>query len=229
MRYRAVIFDLDGVICHTDRFHSMAWAEIARELGVPYDWRISNRMRGIDRMASLEVLLESSGTSFSDEEKTVLADKKNRIYRNLLNNLSEKDLDPDVVRMLDGVRAAGLKMAIGSSSKNAKFILCRLGLASFFDAVSDGTNASRSKPDPEIFLAAAEMMAVSPRDCLVVEDATSGLLAARAAGMAAAAIGDAADPRLADHVLDRPSDLLDIVQSPEPSKSGSDGSEGGER
>jgi len=211
MRYQAVIFDLDGVICHTDEYHYLAWKEIAGELKIPYSREINDRMRGIDRMASLDVLLEGSDMTFSAEMKDHYANKKNMIYRNLLNNLSPKNLDPDVMETLTGVRAGGLKLAIGSSSKNTKFILDRLGLGTFFDAVSDGTDVTHAKPNPEVFLIAAKRMAVDPKACLVVEDAISGILAAKAAGMDAAAIGEASESGLAKYKLKRLSDLLKII------------------
>lgn len=212
MRYQAIIFDLDGVICHTDEYHYMAWKEIAQELEIPYSRAINNRMRGIDRMASLEVLLEGSNKKFSLARRKEYAAKKNMKYRNLLNNLSQEDLDPDVKDTLKEVKAAGLKMAIGSSSKNTKFILERLGLDNFFDAVADGTDVIHAKPNPEVFLIAAARMAIQPDACLVVEDAKSGVLAAQAAGMDAAAIGEAAELGLAKYTLARLSDLLKIIK-----------------
>jgi beta-phosphoglucomutase len=211
MRYQAVIFDLDGVICHTDEYHYQAWKEIAEELMIPFTQAINNRMRGIDRMASLEVLLEASNETFSPEMKEHFANKKNRIYQKLLNNLSPKDLDPDVKETLNAIRGLGLKLAIGSSSKNSKLILSRLGLGSFFDAVSDGTDVASAKPNPEVFLIAAARMAVAPKACLVVEDANSGILAAKAAGMDAAVIGEARESGLAKYKLNRLSDLLKII------------------
>jgi beta-phosphoglucomutase len=211
MRYRAIIFDLDGVICHTDEYHYMAWKEIAEELKIPFSHAINDRMRGIDRMASLEVLLEGSDRTFSAEMKDRYANKKNKIYRNLLNNLSPGNLDPDVKNTLEALRAAGLKMAIGSSSKNTNFILDRLGLDLFFDAVVGGTDVTHAKPDPEVFLIAATKMEVTPNACLVVEDATSGILAAKAAGMGTAAIGEAGALGIAEYKLNRLSDLLKIV------------------
>ena len=213
MRYQAVIFDLDGVICHTDEYHYMAWKEIAEELKIPYSQAINDRMRGIDRMASLQVLLEGSNKIFSPEMKEQYANKKNMIYRDFLNNLSPNNLEPDVKETLDAIRAEGYKMAIGSSSKNTKFILGRLGLDTFFDAVSDGTDVSHAKPNPEVFLIAAKRMAVNPNACLVVEDAISGILAAKAAGMDAAAIGEAGESGLAKYKLTRLSDLLKIMDA----------------
>jgi beta-phosphoglucomutase len=211
MRYQAVIFDLDGVICHTDEYHYMAWKQIAEELNIPYNRAINDRMRGIDRMASLEILLEGSDVIFSAEKKVRFADKKNSIYRNLLNNLSPKDLAPDVAETLETLRNAYLKLAIGSSSKNTEFILERLGLDAFFDTVVGGMDITHSKPDPEVFLIAAANMGVDPKVCLVVEDAISGIVAAKAAGMDAASIGDAGKSGLGTYRLNRLSDLLEIV------------------
>lgn len=211
MGYQAVIFDLDGVICHTDQYHYQAWKEIAEELKIPFNQGINDRMRGVDRMASLEVLLEGTNKDFSAEMKNHYADKKNRIYQKLLTNLSPAQLTTDVKETLAGVRTSGLKIAIGSSSKNTKRILDRLGLDSFFDAVSDGTDTSQAKPNPEIFLIAAARMGVEPGRCLVVEDAKSGILAAQAAGMDVAAFGDIGESGLANYKLNQLSDLLNII------------------
>jgi len=212
MRYKAVIFDLDGVLCHTDEYHFLAWKQIAEELEIPFTRQINDRMRGIDRMASLDVLLGQAGEKIGYEAKVRLADKKNRIYRSLLQQLSPADLDPDVSDTLSRLRKFGIKLAIGSSSKNTKLILERLGLEGFFDAVSDGTLATRAKPDPEIFLAAADMLGVEAKNCLVVEDAESGLLAANAAGMDSAAVGKAVRTDLATYCLKNISELLGIVE-----------------
>jgi len=211
MNYEAVIFDLDGVICHTDKYHYMAWKEIAGELGIVFDRRINDRMRGISRMESMEILLENFKGHLSWQEKECYADKKNRIYRSLLKNISEADLDRDVKATLCSIKASRIRVAIGSSSKNTKFILEQLGLKDFFDAVADGTDITRSKPDPEVFLKAADYLNMKPEKCLVVEDAKAGVEAAEAAGMDCAAMGDAKNFEAADYVLGRFSDLLDIV------------------
>jgi beta-phosphoglucomutase len=211
MKYQAIIFDLDGVICHTDNYHYLAWKQIADELQIPFNRKINDRMRGIDRMASLNVLLEGSNRTFSDEQKKQFADRKNGIYRDLLKNLSQEGLDADVKKTLDRVREAGLKLAIGSSSKNTNLILGLLGLSTFFDAVVDGNHITHSKPDPEVFLKAAEQLSVKPKSCLVVEDAKSGLLAAKAAGMDSAGIGEAGTLGMADYALENITDLLKII------------------
>lgn len=208
MKYKAVIFDLDGVICSTDDYHFLAWKQLADDIGIPFDKTMNNRLRGVSRMESLENLLGSRSEEFPPDIKRELAEKKNGIYRKLLENLSPKDLDPDVKETLSEIKNRGIRIAIGSSSKNAKMILEKLGLDNFFHAISDGTNITRSKPDPEVFLKASAFLNVEPRYCLVVEDAISGLEAAAAAGMDSAAIGDAAESTMALYRLKKLSDLL---------------------
>lgn len=183
MKYKAVIFDLDGVICHTDMYHYQAWKQIADELGIYFDEEINNRLRGVSRMESFEIILERYEGTMSLEDKVVYTTRKNEAYKELLKNMSPADLSPEVKETLDGLRAKGLKLAIGSSSKNAGFILERLGLDGYFDAVSDGNNITRSKPDPEVFVKAAQLVGEASGDCLVVEDAKAGLEAAIGGGM----------------------------------------------
>ena len=196
MGYQGIIFDLDGVICSTDEYHYQAWKALADQLGIPFDRTINNRLRGVSRMASLEIVLEKSNKTYSDAEKAQFAETKNVLYRELLGQMSEKDLSGEMRDTLNALRAKGLKLAIGSSSKNTPYILERIGLGDFFDAVSDGNNITRSKPDPEVFTKAAQMLGLEPSACLVVEDAHAGVEAAVNGGFDAAAIGDASgDPR----------------------------------
>ena len=211
MKYQGIIFDLDGVICSTDHYHYLAWKALADRLGIYFDETINNRLRGVSRMASLEIVLERSNAAYSEEEKAAFAEEKNNLYRELLKNMSPADLDPEVKETLDALRAKGLKLGIGSSSKNTKFILSQIGLGGYFDKPSDGTNITRSKPDPEVFLKAAERLELAPEVCLVVEDAKAGIEAATAAGMDSAAIGDAVLCGLATYNLTRFADLLDCV------------------
>ena len=211
MKYKGIIFDLDGVICSTDHYHYLAWKALADRLGVYFDETINNRLRGVSRMASLEIVLERADRAYSPEEKAAFAEEKNNCYRELLKNMSPADLSPEVSSTLDALRGRGLLLGIGSSSKNTKFILSQIGLGDYFDKISDGTNITRSKPDPEVFLKAAEYLGLAPADCLVVEDAKAGIEAARAAGMDSAAIGDAAGCGLATYDLERFSDLLVCV------------------
>ena len=206
--YEGVIFDLDGVICSTDRYHYLAWKRIADRLGIPFDERINVRLRGLSRMDSLNIILEGYEGSLTQAQKEALAEEKNALYRASLANMSPDDLPRDVRRTLDALRAAGLRLAIGSSSRNTRFILERLGLADFFDAVSDGTNITRSKPDPQVFLMAADFLGLPPARCLVVEDAQSGIAAAKAGGFDSAGVGDAAV--VATYPMERITDLLAI-------------------
>jgi beta-phosphoglucomutase len=209
--YKAVIFDLDGVICSTDRFHYRAWKRVADRLNIPFDETVNNRLRGVSRMESLEIILERSPRKFSAEEKQALADEKNDQYRAYLKQMSPGDVDPEVTETLHQLRAMGCLLGIGSSSKNTKLILAQVGLGDFFDAISDGTNISRSKPDPEVFLKAAEFLGVPPGLCLVVEDAKAGIEAARAGGMDSAAVGDAKQYGIATYDLGHFADLVCIV------------------
>lgn len=208
--YKAVIFDLDGVICSTDRYHYLAWKQIADRLGVHFDETVNNRLRGVSRMDSLNIILESYPGVLSDEEKERLASEKNGAYRTYLAEMTPEDLPADVLRTLIALRAAGIQLAIGSSSRNAKYILERLGLGNFFDAVSDGTNITRSKPDPQVFTMAAEFLGVLPEESLVVEDAQSGIEAAWAGGFDSAGLGEAAKSEHVTYALKGFGDLLDV-------------------
>lgn len=212
MRFKAVIFDLDGVICFTDEYHYLAWKQVADELGAYFDRDINNRLRGVSRMDSLDIILENyHGEPLSAERKQEIAERKNGLYREYLKKMSTADLSDEVRDTLMRLRELGLKLAIGSSSKNTKLILERIGLSGFFDAVSDGNNISRSKPDPEVFLKAADMLGEAPADCLVVEDAVSGAQAGHAGGMQVACLGDASEKKAGDYNLSAFSQLLDII------------------
>lgn len=207
----AVIFDLDGVICFTDEYHYQAWKQMADRENIYFDREINNRLRGVSRMASLDIILERAQKEYTPEEKQAMAQYKNDTYRALLEKMSPADLHPDTKKTLEALKAKGIKLAIGSSSKNAKLILERIGLGDFFHAISDGTNITRSKPDPEVFLKAAQMLDKTPAECLVVEDAQAGIEAAHAGGFASAALGDARESNLATYRLDAFSGLLDLV------------------
>lgn len=207
----AVIFDLDGVICFTDRFHYQAWRKLADRLGIYFDETINNRLRGVSRMASLDIILERAEQAYTPEEKEAFAAEKNETYRELLKTMSPADLSDEVRDTLHALRERGYQLAIGSSSKNTKLILHRIGLADFFDAIADGTDITRSKPDPEVFLTAARKLWVSPERCAVVEDAKAGIQAAKAGGMIALALnGDARGCGFEDYNLKCFSDLLNI-------------------
>jgi len=209
-KYTGVIFDLDGVICFTDKYHYQAWKRVADKLGIEFNETINNRLRGVSRMDSLEIILERYDGTLSQAEKEALATEKNDLYRQLLSNMSPADLSPEVKETMDALRAAGLRLAIGSSSKNTRFILERLGLSGYFDAISDGTNITRSKPDPQVFLMAAEFLGMKPESCLVVEDAQAGIQAACAGGFDSAGLGEAATCGRATYAMETFSQLRTI-------------------
>ena len=212
MNFKAIIFDLDGVICSTDEYHYQAWKKMADSMGIYFDRTINNRLRGVSRIESLEIILERyQGQPLSDAKKEELATMKNDIYRESLHQMSTADLSDEVRDTLNALRAKGLWLAIGSSSKNTPFILKQLGLENFFDAVSDGNNITRSKPDPEVFLKAAQFVNMEPADCLVVEDAVSGAQAGHAGGFQVACVGDASAAGAGDFNLKSFGQLLELV------------------
>ena len=210
MKFKAIIFDLDGVICFTDEYHYQAWKALADSIDVPFDRTVNNRLRGVSRMASLEIILENAPQKYTPEEKEAFATKKNDLYRELLKNMSEKNLDDRTKDVLTILRQRGYLLAIGSSSKNTKFILSRLGLGDYFDAISDGTNITRSKPDPQVFLMAADFIGMKPEKCLVVEDAKAGIQAAVAGGFDSAGLGEAAACGMATYAMKTFGDLKGI-------------------
>lgn len=191
MGIEAVIFDLDGVIVSTDEYHYRAWQRIADEYGIYFDRQINMRLRGVSRGESAEILLERAEREYSDDEKGRLAEVKNGYYLGLLEGLGPNDILPGVMDLLGDLKGRNVKISIGSSSKNSPVILERIGLADFFDACADGNDIAASKPDPEVFLLAAEKLGVSPLGCVVVEDAAAGVEAAIAAGMKCIAVGSA--------------------------------------
>ena len=208
---KAVIFDLDGVICSTDRYHYQAWKQLADELGVFFNEEINNRLKGVSRMESLDIILEKSNKKYSIEEKQKLATKKNDTYRNLLKNMNDHDVSSDVLKTLYFLKRNDIKIAIGSSSKNTMFILERIGLDNYFDAIADGTQISKSKPDPEVFLLAAKKLCLEPKDCVVVEDAKTGIDAANAGGFISVGINDAANYSETKYRIKKVSDVLNII------------------
>ena len=198
MSIKAVIFDLDGVIVSTDNYHYRAWKKISDEEGIYFDRKINERLRGVSRMESLDIILEKANREYSQEEKNSFAERKNSLYINLLEELTQNDILPGVMRVLEILKKNDIKVAIGSSSKNTEFILRKIGLHEYFDAISDGTQIKNSKPDPEVFLVAAKKLCIEPRDCLVVEDADAGVEAGLAGGMKVLAVGYASRNRKAN-------------------------------
>ena len=203
MGIKGVIFDLDGVLCSTDECHYLAWKELADSLGIPFDETINRRLRGVSRMESLDIILQAAGRAFSSREKQALAARKNERYRRLLMKLTPADLPGGVRATLNELRRRGLRLAVGSSSKNTPIILRQIGLENAFDAVADGNAITHSKPDPEVFVLAARLLGLEPKNCLVVEDADAGIEAAVGGGMRALGVGSAAgNPAAAFHAPD---------------------------
>ncbi len=213
MKLKAIIFDLDGVICSTDEYHYLAWKQMVDGIGVPFDRQVNNRLRGVSRMASLDIILERSRETYSQAEKEDLANQKNELYKSFLTRITPEDLSMEVKHTLESLRDMGLKLAIGSSSKNTPMILQQLGLGSFFDAVSDGNNITHSKPDPEVFVKAAQMLGIRVESCIVVEDAVSGAEAGHRAGMKVACVGDASAAGAGDWNMKGIGELIEIAKN----------------
>lgn len=198
---RCCIFDLDGVICDTARFHYEAWKELAEGLGIAFSQEDNERLKGISRMESLEILLSLGSVIVSDEEKKELAEQKNQIYVNLIQTIHAGHLLPGVQDFLKELKKNGILIALGSVSKNAKAILNKLEITGYFDCIGDGHSVVKAKPEPDIFLYSANKLNVPPEHCLVFEDAASGIQAARQAGMKCVGVNVPAS-YMPDYILD---------------------------
>lgn len=188
----AVIFDLDGVLTDTISLHFESWKPVAAELEIPFDGAVNDTLRGLSRMESLERLLGERSPEFSAAEKQLIAERKNDIYLKLVARMTPADLFSGIEPLLRALRSRGFKTAVASSSRNAAVVIERLGIAAQFDAIVDANDVQKSKPDPAVFLEAARRLGVSPGRCVVIEDGTAGIAAARAAGMMVIGVGDAA-------------------------------------
>ena len=212
MKYRGIIFDLDGVLCSTDQYHYQAWKRVADALPVDFDEQINQKLRGVSRVESLEIILKNyTGVPLTAEKKRGILEEKNQIYRHYIANISEEELLEGVKETLKELQKAGCVMAVGSSSKNAGIILSKLGIEGVFHAVIDGTKIIHSKPDPEVFQKTLEALHLSAGECIVVEDALSGVEAGHGAGMRVACVGQAARENRGDYNLEKLSDILKIV------------------
>lgn len=196
---KGIVFDLDGVLVFTDEYHYLAWKEVFDEEGLRFDREMNKKLRGVSRRDSLEIVLKENGASIPEQRKQRILKTKNDIYVAFLNDrLSPDSIDPKTRAALEEFRGRGIKLAVGSSSKNAKLILGKTGMLGMFDAVCDGTMISNSKPDPEVFIKAASMIGLEPKDCIVVEDGEAGIVAAKRGGFIPVAIGKEISPELAD-------------------------------
>ena len=190
MDIKACIFDLDGVVVDTAKYHFIAWREIASEFGIDFTERNNEQLKGVSRMCSLELLLSLGGLQLKDDEKELLADKKNKIYREYILKITPDEILPGVQEFIGELRCKGIKTAIGSASKNTMTILNQLKINNLFDAIVDGVKVTKAKPNPEIFIRCAEELNIPPANCIVFEDAEAGIEAALAAGMKCVGIGN---------------------------------------
>lgn len=189
MKTKACIFDLDGVITDTAKYHYIAWKALANQLGFDFTEHDNERLKGVSRMRSLDILLEIGSVSLSDEKKLEYADRKNSLYLTYIYEMTPDEILPGVADFIAELKANNIKIALGSASKNAHIILKQLGMEQVFDVIVDGNMVAKAKPDPEVFLKAAELLGVSPGECVVFEDAEAGIEAAINANMACVGIG----------------------------------------
>jgi beta-phosphoglucomutase len=189
MKIEACIFDLDGVIVDTAKYHFLAWKRLADDLGIHFTEKDNERLKGVSRMASLEIILEIGNVKVDEARKEELSDLKNRWYVNYINKMTPAEILPGSLKFIRELKKANISVALGSASRNTPLILERLDLKSIFDAVADGNNVHKAKPDPEVFLTAAKMLGVKPEKCIVFEDAEAGVQAALNAGMRCVGIG----------------------------------------
>ncbi len=198
---QACLFDLDGVIVDTAQYHFAGWQRLAEELGVPYTQEDNEQLKGVSRVDSLEYILEKGGLFLDNDTKVRLMDRKNAWYLELVASMTPDELSPGVVEFIDELRAKGIKVGLGSSSRNAPLILERCGIADRFDVIVDGNSITFSKPDPEVFLKGAEAFGVAPAQCVVFEDAQSGVEAALNGGFRIVGVGDAVTLERAEFVI----------------------------
>jgi len=216
MTIRAFIFDLDGVLTDTAEYHYRGWKHLADELGLAFTREDNEALRGIPRLASLRLILK--GREYPEDEIQEMMERKNRYYLEFIRDIAPRDVLPGARELLEEIRAAGLSSALGSASKNAREVVERLGIAELLDAISDGNSVEFQKPAPDLFLHAAAQLGLSAPECIVVEDATAGIEAARAGGFRSVGLGPRERVGEADVVFPslatiRLTDILDALES----------------
>ncbi len=204
---KACIFDLDGVIVDTAHYHFMAWRRLAGELGVTLTEQENEKLKGVSRMDSLEIILKLGGITKNEREKEALATKKNNWFVEYIHSMKSNEIFPGVKELIQQIRASGRKVALASSSKNAETVIELLGIASLFDVMIDGTMVIKTKPNPEIFLLTASRLNISPKECLVFEDAEAGVEAAVRAGMKCIGVGSAEQLGKANVIVNNTADF----------------------
>ena len=201
MKIKACLFDLDGVVVDTARYHYLAWKKIADDLGFSFSEHDNERLKGVSRMESLDILLEIGKIKVDLKTKEDLAATKNSLYISYIQKMTHDEILPGVIRFLDELHNSGMLIALGSASKNAMSILDKINISKKFDAVIDGNKVSKAKPDPEVFLMGAIELGIDPVDCLVFEDAQAGIDAARNGGMHIIGIGQPENLKNAEYVI----------------------------
>ncbi len=207
MNKKAIIFDLDGVIVDTAKYHYLAWKNLADELGFNFTKVQNEQLKGVSRVKSLEILLDIGKIDLSDEKKQLLLDEKNKEYLEYVNQMTTDEILPGINQLLDSLDDHNVKYALGSASKNAPLILKKVDLFERFSAIVDGNDVSKAKPNPEVFLLAAKKLKKDPVDCIVIEDALAGIQAANNATMTSIGIGDKSILKEADFVLNNTNEL----------------------
>ena len=212
-RLKAVIFDLDGVVTDSAKYHYLAWKELADELNIPFDEEYNEKLKGVSRMESLELILKNGNAenNYSAEEKARLADKKNEHYKELIKEITPADMLPGVENFLKELKANNIKTALASVSKNAPSIIKQLQAEKYFDYIADAAAVPNAKPFPDIFLVGAEALEVKPENCIAVEDARTGIEAIHRAGMLAVGVGTPAEMEEADLVLTTSALNLELI------------------
>jgi beta-phosphoglucomutase len=208
--FKAAIFDLDGVIVDTAKYHYLAWRELAEKLGFSFTKEDNERLKGVSRIRSLEILLEVGGITLSSMDFERAMQEKNDRYVAYISNMDENEILPGAKEYLLYLRELGIKTALGSASKNAPLILKRLGLHEYFDGIADGNSVSRPKPAPDVFLEGARLVHELPHDCAVFEDAKAGVEAAKAAGMFCVGVGNSEMLAGADIVIEGFTDFIGL-------------------
>jgi len=204
---KALIFDLDGVIVDTAHYHFVAWQRLARELGIDFTEKDNERLKGVSRMRSLEIILEIGNRQMSESEKERLATRKNAWFVEYIQNVKPDEIFPGVKEMIQTCKAAGFRVALASSSKNARTVLRNLKVEDLFEGFVDGNMITHSKPNPEIFLKAAAQLGVEPQHCVVFEDAEAGVEAALAAGMKCVGVGSPENVGKANQIVKNTADF----------------------
>lgn len=213
MNKKAFIFDLDGVIVDTAKYHYLAWKNLANDLGFEFTEKQNEQLKGVSRVKSLEILLKIGSIELSEDKKQELLAEKNKEYLEYVNTMTSNEILPGINQLLNYLEEKNIKFALGSASKNAPLILEKVGLFDKFTAIVDGNDVSKAKPDPEVFLIAAKKLNKNSNDCIVIEDALAGIQAANIAGMISVAIGDKKILHEADFVLNNTNELtIDFVK-----------------